>query len=205
MPSSEYEPLFPRGDEGPDDLTPVRERFAAASRPFLSSPYTWFAWAVLLPAVALATPTLLQRFGPSGTLIAWSLAILAGGAVEMVNIRRSRRGGERGTLASWVLSVQGNLSLVALALSVLLVWLDLARVLPALWLLLLGHSFYMLGGLAFSPMKICGLIYQAGGAVALWPGFDPFVVFAAASAAGNLWMGVGVWRATRSPDTSPSR
>lgn len=201
MPSSEYEPLFGRDDAAPDDLTPVRERFAAASRPFLSSPYTWFAWAVLLPAVALATPALLQRFGPSGTLIAWSLAILAGGAVEMVNIRRSRRGGERGTLASWVLSVQGNLSLVALALSVLLVWLDLARVLPAVWLLLLGHSFYMLGGLAFSPMKVCGLIYQAGGAAALWPGFDPFVVFAAASAAGNLWMGVGVWRsraATRS-------
>jgi hypothetical protein len=205
VPSSEYEPLFSRGDSGPDDLTPVRERFAAASRPFLSSPYTWFAWAVVLPAVALATPTLLQTFGPSGTLIAWSVSILAGGAVELVNIRRSPRRGQQGTLASWVLNVQGNLSLVALALSFLLVWLNLAEALPALWLLLLGHSFYMLGGLAFPPMKACGLIFQAGGAVALWPGLDPFVVFAAASAAGNVWMGVGVWRATRQPGTSPSR
>jgi hypothetical protein len=205
VPFSEYEPLFSRGDEGPDDLTPVRERFAAASRPFLSSPFTWFAWAVLLPLVSLATPALLRRFGPSGTLIVWSLAILAGGAVELVNIRRSPRRSERGTLASWVLSVQGNLSLVALSLSLLLVWLDLARVLPALWLLLLGHSFYMLGGLAFSPMKVCGLIYQAGGAAALWPELDPFVVFAVASGLGNLWMGVGVWRATRQPGRSPSR
>jgi hypothetical protein len=205
VPFSEYEPLFSRGDEGPDDLTPVRERFAAASRPFLSSPFTWFAWAVLLPLVSLATPALLRRFGPSGTLIVWSLAILAGGAVELVNIRRSPRRSERGTLASWVLSVQGNLSLVALSLSLHLMWLDLARVLPALWLLLLGHSFYMLGGLAFSPMKVCGLIYQAGGAAALWPELDPFVVFAVASGLGNLWMGVGVWRATRQPGRSPSR
>ena len=202
MPPSEYEPLFSRDDSGPDDLTPVRERFAAASRPFLSSPYTWLAWAVVLPAVSLATPTLL-RLGPSATLFAWSLAILAGGAVELVNIRRSPRRGQQGTLASWVLNVQGNLSLVALALSILLVWMDLARALPALWLLLLGHSFYMLGGLSFPPMKACGLIFQAGGALALW--LDPFVVFAAASAAGNLWMGVGVWRATRQSDTSPSR
>jgi hypothetical protein len=125
------------------------------------------------------------------------VAILAGGAVEMINIRRSRRQGERGTLASWVLSVQGNLSLVALALSFLLVWKELAWALPALWLLLLGHSFYMLGGLAFAPMRACGLIYQAGGALALWPGFDPFVVLAGTTAAGNLWMGVGVWKATR--------
>jgi len=38
---------------------------------------------------------------------------------------------------------------VALALSALLVWQDLAWALPGLWLLLLGHSFYMLGGIAF--------------------------------------------------------
>jgi hypothetical protein len=94
-----------------------------------------------------------------------------------------------------VLRLQGNLSFVALALSALLVWQDLAWALPGLWLLLLGHSFFMLGGLAFPPFRVCGLLYQLGGIVALWPGGNPLLAFAAATAVGNLWMGIGVWRA----------
>ncbi|MFL6236869.1 MAG: hypothetical protein ACJ76N_27305 [Thermoanaerobaculia bacterium] len=124
--------------------------------------------------------------------------ILLGGTVEVLAIRRSGRrldGTTAGsTLAAWVLRLQGNLSLVALALSALLVWQDLAWVLPGLWLLLLGHSFYMLGGLAFPPFRACGLIYQLGGLVALWPQGNPLLAFAAATAVGNLWMGIGVWR-----------
>lgn len=112
-----------------------------------------------------------------------------------------------------MLRIQGNLSLVALALSVLLVWQNLAWALPGLWLLLLGHSLYLLGGLAFPPMRTCGVVFQLGGALALWPGLDPLMAFAAATAAGNLWMALQVWRLGRerrpaplsSPTRSPSR
>jgi hypothetical protein len=122
--------------------------------------------------------------------------ILLGGIVEFLGIRRPGRkvSGTSGTLAAWVLRLQGNLSLVALALSALLVWQDLAWALPGLWLLLLGHSFYMLGGLAFEPFRVCGLIYQIGGLAALWPDGYPLEVFALATAIGNLWMGLAVWR-----------
>jgi hypothetical protein len=134
--------------------------------------------------------------GPAAVLFAWSAVILAGGAVEIVGIRRAGGGFGGGStpLASWVLSVQGNLSLVALALSFLLVWQESAWALPGLWLLLLGHSFYILGGLAFPPFKTCGLIYQVGGLVALWPGGAPLLAFAVATAVGNLWMGFSIWR-----------
>lgn len=147
---------------------------------------------------ALATPFVFRLGGPAGVLFAWSGAILLGGAVEIVAIRRSRpEGATSGTLAAWVLRVQGNLSMIAVALSVLLVWQDLAWALPAVWLLLLGHSFYMLGGLAFDPFRVCGLIYQLGGLLALWPEGPSLAVFAAATAAGNLWMALGVWRERR--------
>jgi len=132
--------------------------------------------------------------GPAAVLFTWSGVILLGGAVEMLGIRRAGQGFGGTPLASWVLSVQGNLSLAALALSFLLVWQDAAWALPGLWLLLLGHSFYMLGGLAFPPFKTCGLIYQVGGLVALWPGGLPLLAFAAATAAGNFWMSWSVWR-----------
>jgi hypothetical protein len=192
---SEYEPLFTPEPAGDDDLEPVRDHFRAASRPFLRSPWPWFAWAALLPAAALATPLAFRLGGPSGVLFAWSGIILLGGAVELLAIRRAGRRSGSSTLASWVLHLQGNLSLIALALSVLLVWLDAAWALPGLWLLLLGHSFYMLGGLAFAPLRVCGVLYQLGGLAALWPGGAPLAVFALATAAGNLWMGIGVWRA----------
>jgi hypothetical protein len=123
--------------------------------------------------------------------------ILLGGAVEILNIRRGQQTG-RSTLASWVLRLQGNLSFVALLLSAVLIWQDLAWVLPGLWLLLLGHSFYMLGGFAFEPFRIAGLVYQLGGLLALWPTLlgnnSPLVVFASATFLGNLWIGIGVWR-----------
>jgi hypothetical protein len=66
--------------------------------------------------------------------------------------------------------------------------------LPGLWLLLLGHSLYLLRGLAFPPMRTCGVLFQAGGLAALWPSFDPLLVFALATAVGNLWMAIQVWR-----------
>lgn len=148
-------------------------------------------------------------------LFAWSAVILLGGMVEIVGIRRNARRFDQettgSTLAAWVLRLQGNLSFVAIALSALLVWQDLAWVLPGLWLLLLGHSFYMLGGLAFPPFRTCGLLYQLGGLVALWPDGSPLLAFAAATAVGNLWMGIGILRAPTPPrplrptDRSPSR
>lgn len=192
--ASEYDSLFEPARSGADDLEPVRDHFRAASRPFLRSPWSWFTWAALLPGAAIATPFAFRLAGPSGVLFAWSGVILLGGAVELLAIRRSGREGGGGTLAAWVLRLQGNLSLVALVLSALLVWQDLASALPGLWLLLLGHSFYMLGGLAFSPLRTCGFLYQLGGLAALWPGGSPLAVFALATAAGNVWMGIGVWR-----------
>lgn len=189
---SEYEPIFSSETRtAEDDLEPVRDHFRKASRPFLRSPWSWFAWAVLLPLAALITPLAFRMGGPAAVLFTWSGVILLGGAVEIVGIRRA---GSGSTLASWVLSVQGNLSLVALVLSVLLVWVDAAWALPGLWLLLLGHSFYMLGGLAFPPFRTAGLVYQLGGLVALWPEGMPLLAFAVATAAGNFWMGLSIWR-----------
>jgi hypothetical protein len=192
---SEYEPLFAPSRTAEDDLEPVRERFRHASRPFLRSPWSWLAWSVILPAAALATPLALSAGGFAFVLFLWSGAILVGGTVEMTGLFRARATtGSSTPLASWVLGIQGNLSLLAVALSVFLLWQDLASALPGLWLLVLGHSFYMLGGLAFPPLRTCGLIYQLGGVAALWPGLPPLPVFAAAAFVGNLWMAVGVWR-----------
>jgi hypothetical protein len=207
--SSEYDPLFSGGGFGDlaappdDDLEPVRERFAAASRPFLHSPLSWLSWAILLPMAAFASKHILWRAGPAGVLLLWSATILLGGAVEIGAIFWGGRAGRAGNngrraartpLAAWVLRLQGNLSFVALVLSALCLWLDAAWALPGIWLLLLGHSFYMLGGLAFSPFRTCGLIFQFGGLVALWPKFSPLMIFAITTAAGNLWMAWGIWR-----------
>jgi O-antigen ligase len=89
---------------------------------------------------------------------------------------------------------QGNLSLVAVVLSALLFWIDAARFLPALWLLLLGHNLFSLGGLAFPPMRFAGLLYQAGGLAAFLPGARPLWAMAAATALGNFWIGWGIVR-----------
>lgn len=201
--ASEYDPLFPAGkrsrmeEDPPEDLDAVRDLFQAASRPFLRSPWSWFAWGVILPLASLLTPFAWRIGGPTGVLFAWSGAILLGGAVELVAIRRSGPGATGTPLASWALRVQGNLSLVALALSFLLVWSDQAWALPGLWLLLLGHSFYMLGGLSFDGFRVCGILYQIGGLVALWPYGAPLMAFAVATALGSFWMGLAVWRKER--------
>ncbi len=155
---SEYDPLFTGSEEADEALADVRGRFEAAGKPFLRSPWTWTGWAVILPSAALATGAVGQRFGPSGVLMLWSLAILLGGLVETVGIFGGNR--PRPTpLARWVLHTQGNLSLVAIALSALLLFAGAAWALPGLWLILIGHSFYVLGGLAFPPFRIAGLIY----------------------------------------------
>ncbi len=196
---SEYDPIGGslRGPAGVEDFELVREKFAAAGRPFLASPVGWLAWAVILPAASLATEPVYRAFGPAGVLFLWSSAILLGGLAEMLPVlRRGRREG-RTLLATWALRVQGNLSLVGAALSAALLWRGDEALLPALWLLLLGHSFYMLGGLAFPPFRACGLLYQGAGLVALWPRLSPLLVFAAAAGLGNLWIAWGVWRLRR--------
>lgn len=197
--ASEYDPVF-AGSEGRDDgesdpgLDAVRRRFEAAARPFLSSSTVWIAWALVLPGAALATERAHERFGPSGTLLLWSTAILAGGLVELGAIRRRRAPGSRSPLAAWALRIQGNLSLVGVGLSAALLWAGRPALLPGLWLLLLGHSFFTLGGLAFRPMRTAGILFQVGGFAALWPALPGLAVFAAASAAGCLWMARGVAR-----------
>jgi hypothetical protein len=194
----EYDPLLGRAPAEHDDLERARDLFAAASRPFLVSPWPWVGWALILPAAALSTPTVLDAAGPGAVLGLWSLAILAGGAVELLGIRRGRRRHAGTPLAGWVLNAQGNLSLVALLLSLALLWNDAGALLPGLWLLLLGHSFFQLGGLAFPPFRAYGLLYQLGGAAALWPAaLDPYRVFAAATAVANLWLAAAVFRARR--------
>jgi hypothetical protein len=144
------------------------------------------------------------RFGPLSVLFLWSGAILCGGLVEGLSLRRR---GDRSAapvgLARWAMRSQGNLSLVAVALSLLLLTLRQAWALPALWLLLLGHSLWTLGGLAFPAWRRCGAIYQVGGLLALWPGPAswplpwPLLVFAAATAIGNFWVAAEVRRLGR--------
>jgi hypothetical protein len=181
-----------------DDLEPVREAFRSAGRPFLRSPWSWFCWAALLPAAALASPIVSASRGPAGVLFLWSTTILAGGAAELLALRRGgvRLGGAT-PLASWVLRLQGNLSIIAVALSLLLLWLDQAWAIPGVWMLVVGHSFYLLGGFAFGPFRVAGLLLQGGGVLALWPQVRPLAVFALTSALANLWIGIGVWRENR--------
>ena len=195
----EYDPIVPVATSaGSDDLERARDLFAAASRPFLVWPWPWVAWALLLPAAALATMPVLAALGPAGVLGLWSLVILAGGGVELAGIRRGRRRHGRTPLGGWAMTIQGNLSLVALALSAALLLADQGMLLPGLWLLVLGHSFFLMGSLAFPAFRVCGLLYQVGGFLALWPvGIDPFVVFAVATATANGWMAWSVWRASR--------
>jgi len=196
---SEYDPVFGGGakeaEPGANDLVAVRELFAAASRPYLSSPWPWLFWALILPGAALATASALRAAGAPGVLGLWSGTILLGGAAEMIFVYRSRRRVGRGSpLSSWAMTLQGNLSLVAVALSIALVLAERGDLLPGLWLLVLGHSLFTLGSLAFRPQRTAGIVYQLGGAAALVPGVPALAVFAAATALGNLWIAVGVIR-----------
>ncbi|MBZ0149689.1 MAG: hypothetical protein K8F62_19400, partial [Pseudorhodoplanes sp.] len=108
--------------------------------------------------------------------------------------RTARRRAAGGPLGAWAMRAQGNLSLVALALSGALVWAEAPELLPGLWLLLLGHSFFALGGLSLPALRWAGLVYQAGGVAALWPGAPALPIFAAATFVGNLWVALGIAR-----------
>ena len=194
---SEYDPLFggraSDAEAGANDLATVRELFAAASRPYLSSSLPWLFWAALLPSAALLTERVLAAAGAPGVLGLWSGAILLGGGIEMLSLYRQRRRLGRGSpLSSWAMTLQGNLSLVAVALSIALVLAERGDLLPGLWLLVLGHSLFTLGSLAFRPQRTAGIVYQLGGAAALVPGVPALAVFAAATALGNLWIAVGI-------------
>ncbi len=197
---SEYDPFFGSTEPPQDeDLDLVREAFERASRPYVYSPWPWVAWAIVLAAAAGVTPLVLRLFAPPGVLMLWSLAILVGGAAELVAIRRRRRAEPGSTLARWVFRAQGNLSLVGVALSAALTVRSpsLASLLPGLWLLLLGHSFFAQGGLAYPPLRRAGLLYQAGGVVslilaltpgggALTPGGGGLIAFAVTVLVANL-------------------
>ncbi|MFN7942421.1 MAG: hypothetical protein U0X73_12550 [Thermoanaerobaculia bacterium] len=192
--SSEYDPVFASDAPRADAEEPAFRAFRDASRAYLSSPVSWLVWALVLPATALSTATAYRLAAERGVLALWSVAILLGGAVEGALVLRGRRrfGGSR--LASWAMSSQGNLSLVAVVLSGLLLWRGEAWMLPGLWLLLLGHSFFDLGGLAWRPLRVYGVIYQLGGALALLPEGRPLAIFAATTAIANLWMSWSVAR-----------
>jgi hypothetical protein len=196
---SAYDPVF--GDERAEAPPEVAEAEAAkaaferASRAYLASPLPWLMWAAILPAAALATPFAARAGREAGVLLLWSAAILAGGAVEgMALLAARRRRALGGPLGAWAMRVQGNLSLVAIALSGALLWAEAGALLPGLWLLLLGHSFFSLGGLALKALRTAGVVYQVGGVIALLPGSPALLAFAAATAAGNLWVAWGIVR-----------
>ncbi len=198
---SEYDPIGSslRRPEASADLEEVRRRFESASRPFLSSPLPWLVWAVVLPCAALLTPETFDRFQERGTLLLWSSAILVGGIAEGL-VMRSRQIASSSTLARWAFRGQANLSLVGVALSWLFVFVGRAEYLPALWLLLLGHSLVLLGGLAHRALRRAGWIYQLGGFASLLPGVPVLVAFAVATAAGNLVVAVSIRRGAGSAD-----
>jgi hypothetical protein len=193
---SEYDPFLapgrPRFESS--NLEAARGLFREASGPYLASPVPWLAWSIILPAAALATPAVARAFDWVGVLLSWSVAILLGGVFELTAIRRSNHELVSTPLASWAFGVQGNLSLVTIALSFFLLWVESAWALPGLWLLLLGHSFVTLGGLSFPPLRTAGLIYQVGGVAALWPRGEPLAVLALTAIGANLWMAAAVWR-----------
>jgi len=195
---SEYDPIRGTLDDplAEDSLERVHELFEAASRPFLNQPWSWFAWALILPATALATRWILDATGGVGVLLLWSVAVVIGGTIEAVQIVRGRRrrGMESSSLAGWVLRAQGNLSLVAVFVSIALILQGLTWLLPGIWLLLLGHSLFSLGGLASRALRISGLVYQAGGLLAIWPHGRELVIFAVATLLGNLWIAWSIWR-----------
>lgn len=197
--TSEYDPVFGPpsvGASSSSDLAEARELFEEASRPFLGSPLPWLGWAILFPAAALLTGAVAQSFAWVGVLLLWSATILVGGFVEIATIR-SRRPAVSSSLASWVFQAQANLSLIAVVLSLALLFYGRPEAIPAVWLLVLGHSLFMLGGLAFGPVRQAGLLYQVGGILTLLPLFDPMVVLAVTTFFANGWIGLKVAQRNR--------
>lgn len=196
---SEYDPIRPDPGAGGQDrsLAIVQRHFETAAEPYLARPWSWLAWSVILPTAALLTPRFLAEWEWLGILFLWSGAILLGGLIEAFQIMKGRREGGTTALATWVLRAQGNLSLVALLLSIVALWQGLAWTLPGLWLLLLGHSLYTLGGLASGAMRTAGRLYQVGGLLALLPHGQGLACFAAATFLGNLWIALSIWRRER--------
>ncbi len=194
---SVYDPLIPEpGAHEGRDLERVQAEFREASRPFLGSRLTWMTWAIVLPAAALITARLpADAYAP--ILFTWSGAVLVGGLVEGLTILRRAQRRAPTPLGAWALRSQGNLSLVGVALSVLLIWQGLTWTVPGVWLLLLGHSLFLLGGLACRPMRVSGIVYQVGGIAALLPTGLSLEAFALATGLANLWM---AWSAHRNTD-----
>ena len=197
--ASEYDPIRQTVDDplAEDGLEQAKDLFEEASRPFLSQPWSWMAWSVVLPLTAVATPRVLAATGGLGVMLLWSVAVLVGGAIEAFQILRGRRQGDArsSSLARWVLRAQGNLSLVAVVVSIALLFQGMAWLLPGVWLLLLGHSLFSFGGLAAGALRTGGLIYQVGGLLAIWPHGQGLAIFAVATLVGNLWIAGSIWRA----------
>ncbi len=170
----------------------MREEFQRAAAPYLASPWGWLAWGLVMPAAALVTRAAGQAMGFRGIALLWSFAILLAGGVEAWALRRAGAGGS--PFASWALTVQGNLSLVGLALSLLLLLRNDTAYLPGLWLLLLGHSFFSLGGLSYPALRRFGLAYQVGGLAALIVSSHALLIFAATTGLANLGLVVAVVR-----------
>ncbi len=184
---SEYDPLRPRHPLSGEasDLDKVQTLFAGAASGYLSSPWPWVCWAIVLPVAGVMTAEVAGVGGALAVLLLWSLAILFGGAFEALAMRRSRRAAVRSDITRWVFRGQGNLSLIAIVLTAALVWQRMYDFLPAVWLLLIGHSFFAVGGLASSALRRGGLLYQLGGVVSLLPWFESLAAFAVTTAVAN--------------------
>jgi hypothetical protein len=197
--SSEYSPIPPRAPLSgePTDLERVEALFEKAAAGYLRTPWSWWSWSILLPAAALLTRRVASEAGTVGILLLWSVVILLGGLVEATLILGGRHRYPRTQIGGWVLRSQGNLSLVAVALSGVLAWRGLPGLVPAVWLLLIGHSFYMVGRLTFVPLRSAGVVFQLGGVVALVPEIDGLVVCAVCTFVGCAWVGLGVRRRLR--------
>lgn len=197
--SSEYDPLRPRQPLSgqPTDLDQVQRIFSRAATGYLNSPWPWLCWALVLPAAALGTPEVAASGGPLAVLLLWSVAILAAGAVEGITMWRSRRRVEASDVTRWVFRGQGNLSLIAVVLTGALAWQEMYGLLPGVWLLLIGHSLFSVGGLAARPLERGGLLYQVGGVLCLIPSLPGLQVFAATTAIANAVIAVSLWLSSR--------
>lgn len=199
---SEYDPLPPRPplSRGASDLDTVQALFSRAAAGYLHSPWPWLCWALVLPTAALMTAEIAAAGGPLAVLLLWSAAILVAGAVEAATMWRSREAVVPSDITRWVFRGQGNLSLIAIVLTAAMAWQGMYEFLPAVWLLLIGHSFFAIGGLAATALKRGGLLYQLGGVMSLLPWFGSLTVFALTTALANGAIAVSLWRRRRQSD-----